>query len=220
MKIIPAIVATVLISASGFVHGMWTGRWRSSDVSMKATSSLNAIPERFGDWLMVGESALSDEEKKVAESAESISRRYRNQRSGDIASVLLMVGKPGPLSVHPPTACYAALGYQQIGTAGIYVCEIPGSDGISRRHLFQKAQFVSPKNTELVQPQVYWGWSADGSWSCPDNPRLAFVGASKLFKLYVAYESNGSSKSKRQNPAECILNELLPVLSKFVFAQK
>lgn len=217
MKAIPAAIAIILIVASGYVHGMWTGRWQSSEALVKAALSVTALPEQFGDWVMVGESTVSEDEKTTAELAASISRQYRHQRSGDTVSVLLMVGKPGPISVHPPTACYTGLGYQQIGATRAYICELPESDGVVRRHHFLSAQFMSPKNSELSQPQVYWGWSSDGVWSSPDNPRLAFVGTSTLFKLYLAFESGGRLKDKQGNPAEHMLNELLPVLSKVVF---
>ncbi len=220
MKSIPSIVATLLVVASGYVHGMWTGRWHSSDALAKAASSVALLPTEFADWKMVHETDVSAEEKSVAELAASVSRQYRNEVTGDVVAVLLMVGKSGPISVHPPTACYTGLGYQQLGATRNYACDVETKDNKKIRHQFQTAQFTSPKKTETVQPQVFWGWSADGVWSSPDSPRLVFVGKPALFKLYVSYEATSLIKSKEQTPAEKMLKDLLPVLSESLFAQR
>lgn len=220
MKTIPSIVATLLLLVSGYVHGMWTGRWQQSDALATAASALDAVPTEFADWKMEHQSDISPEEKSVAEIAGSIARQYRNQRTGEVVSLLLMVGKPGPISVHPPTACYTGLGYQQVGATRAYACDVEMAEGQKTRHQFQTAQFASPKKTETVQPHVFWAWSADGIWSCPDSPRLAFVGKPALFKLYVSYEAHSVVKSKEKTPAERMLADLLPVLRMSLFASR
>lgn len=197
---------------------MWTGRWQNSGALTVAAANVERLPHKIGDWEMIKENQVSDEEKSVAELAGSISRQYRHQHSGDIVTVLLMMGKPGPIAVHPPTACYTGLGYQQVGSTRNQTIEIVNPNG-KQRHQFQNAQFTNPKKTETQEPHVFWGWSADGNWSCPDSPRLAFVGKPALFKLYVTYEAGGVVKSKDQTPAEKMLKELIPILSEQVFGR-
>ncbi len=218
MKSLPLIIGMLLIVGSGIVHGMWTGRWESAEALTLAASAVDRVPKTIGDWETVRETEVSDEEKKLAELAGSIARQYRNRRTGDVVSLLLMCGKPGPISVHPPTACYTGLGYQQVGATRTYRCSSGEGDALAR-HEFQTAQFASPKRGDSMQPRIYWSWSKNGVWNVPDNPRLSFAGAPALFKVYVAFESPDITKSKEKTPPERFLEELLPVLRESVFAE-
>ena len=38
-------------------------------------------------------------------------RRYENHRTGDVATVFLVCGRSGPVSIHTPDVCYAADGF-------------------------------------------------------------------------------------------------------------
>lgn len=214
---LPLLIGTLLLVGSGLVHGMWTGRWQSAESLARAASAVDLVPKTIGDWDTVRETEVSDEEKKVAELAGSLARQYRNRRTGDVVSLLLMCGKPGPISVHPPTACYTGLGYQQVGSTRTHRCST-GEQETLARHEFQTAQFASPKRGDSLQPRIYWSWSVNGVWHVPDNPRLSFAGGPALFKIYVAFESDDVTKSKVKLPPERFLEELLPVLREHVFA--
>ena len=213
MKSAAPILAAVLLLASGYVHGMWTGRWQATDSLESAAAAVQRLPQQFNDWEVVSETKVTAEEQTIAELAGSVSRQYRHARTGDVVTVLLMVGKPGPISVHSPTACYTGQGYQQDGAIRIHRCDVA-----QQGHQFQTAQFHSPNKSETLQPRVYWGWSAGDVWSCPESPRLAFVGQPALYKLYVAFETGGSVKAKTINPAERMLQDLIPVIKQSVFA--
>ena len=43
-------IALLLILGTGFVHGMWTGRWRVAHELEEAAARLEKAPGDIGDW--------------------------------------------------------------------------------------------------------------------------------------------------------------------------
>ena len=214
---LPAMVAAVLLAGSGVVHGVWTERWAADETAHRAAEALDRMPSSVGDW--VGEeAALSEPEVRFAELAGYALRHYRHVPTNRTITVLVMCGDPGPISVHPPTACYKGAGYRIAGN--VRRCSISSSMSDNRfvRDTFQVADFRKPPSAGFGQVRIFWAWSADGQWTAPDNPRLAFAGAPALFKLYVTSEMDNASKPDEKSTAEAFLQQLLPQLRTTVFA--
>ena len=68
-------------------------------------------------------------------------RRYRNPRTGESVSVLLVCGRGGPISVHTPDVCYAGAGYRP--TARSEPKEVDLGDG-PKRHVQGRPVRASP----------------------------------------------------------------------------
>lgn len=215
-SVLPTVVGILLIVLGGFVHGQWTGRWAPTDRS-DAVSRLKQIPDQIGDWVLIEEGTVSGEEQQMAELSGYILRHYRNQRSGDVVTMLLMCGPAGPVAVHPPTACYTGRGYEQVGAAHPHDVETVDSNGGRAAHGFMTARFHRPGSHAALQPCIYWGWTTTGDWSVPANPRLKFAGAPVLFKLYVTCESSGLLIGTDEFPPAQFLQDVIPVLQKSVF---
>lgn len=217
LSTITALFGIALVVASGYVHGSWTGRWQSAEVLARAADAVQKVPQTIGDWDCVKENQLTSEEVELAEIAGYVSRQYRNRRTSDVVNFVLMCGKPGPISVHPPTACYTGLGYQQVGLTQPYRRQ--PQDNLVAADQFHTARFESPQRGDTVQPHIYWAWTADGRWQTPESPRLAFVGSPALFKMYVSFEAESGSKPDVQSPAVTFLDAALPVLQTQVFGK-
>ena len=65
--------------------------------------------------------------------------------------------------------------------------------------------------------RIYWGWSATGSWTAPDNPRLAFARFPVLYKLYVLREATASGGRPEADPCVEFLPRVLAELDKCLF---
>jgi hypothetical protein len=97
-------------------------------------------------------------------------------------SVLLAWGRPGPLSVHSPEACYGAAGFSLSGPSERYsVTDAAGSNLAD----FWKSTFTRQDSTVSERLLVLHAWNRDGVWHAPQYPRWKLAGAPVLHKLYV-----------------------------------
>ena len=116
--------------------------------------------------------------------------------------MLMLCGRPGPISVHPPTACYRARGYRMSHEP------VPASIA---DHRFRLAEFQNPASISEDSVAILWGWSHDGDWSAPANPRVEFAGQSFLDKLYVTWSRARDDQSLDDSVPSDFLAEFLPV---------
>src|SRR5579871_1996402 len=113
LRILPLFCAAALLVASGAVHRVWTGAWTGSDNEPAAFAKrLANVPLTFGKWegsdLEIDQAQLT-----VAEAVGHVSRKYVRRDSGAEVSILILCGRPGPMSVHQPTICYGGLGFEK-----------------------------------------------------------------------------------------------------------
>ena len=223
---IPLFSGLLLLVAGGVVHGMLTGRWTHSDMTGIA-ARVHQVPTQINDWVCIEEGSVSDEELKLAELHSYVMRHYRNQRTGAIVTMLLMCGPTGPVAVHPPTACYAGQGYEQIGDVAVHRVVLtqpagpnPSSPNSTETQRLMTAQFRKPGRGSGQKARIFWSWSTNGSWSTPTSPRLEFAGSPALFKLYVTQEAHDLLPLDGTTPPEEFLRELLPVLRQSVFSSE
>lgn len=196
------LTALVLIAGVTVVHGRWTHRWDDSSSLDQATAAMQSLPESFGSWTLLEDLSKSEKELAVAEASGCLFRRYRNRETREVVTVLMLCGRPGPISVHPPTACYRARGYRL-------------SDGpmpaAVEAHSFQLAEFRNPASIADDRVAILWGWSHDGDWSAPANPRVEFAGQPFLDKLYVTWSRGRDERSLKQSVPREFLSAFLPV---------
>jgi hypothetical protein len=102
-------LAAGLLVLCGLVHGYWTDRWVPATDLEHATGCMEKIPLSVGDWdghdLEVKPTSLD------YHLAGHLARRYVNRVTGESVSIALVVGRPGPVSIHTPDVCYSAGGY-------------------------------------------------------------------------------------------------------------
>lgn len=201
----------ILVAAS-VVHGMWTQRWRPSQELQAAATRLAQVPLQVGHWQ--GRDELI--EPAVVERsglAACWTRRYTHERSGRGVTVVLMCGRAGPTSVHTPEWCYGGAGYERTGTTLRYVVEQQTAAPAE----FWAADFLQENPAVPAHLRIFWGWSADGTWSAPNYPRLSFAGREALFKLYVLRETSADGRPLSSDPCVEFLRAVLPVLERTLF---
>ena len=213
MKSIPILLAGIVLAVDGYVHGLWTDRWKASQELATATAKLEQVPMVIGDWH--GESNPPLEARIVEQAGFSsyLNRVYRNQRTGASMRVLLACGRPGPLSVHTPDICYRGAGYEALKPQARQV-ENYGRDNAEAE--FWKAQFGKADASEPTQLRVLWTWSARGVWKAPTNPRISFAGSGALYKLYVI-QPMLPDEPHADEVCRDFVGQLLPQLNKSLF---
>jgi Protein of unknown function (DUF3485) len=204
-----ALAATVaLVLLSGALAGVWSNRWGLSMSTREAAERLQSVPLALEGW-EVHELALSDAEQRIGEIEGYLHRRYVNRNTGAVVSVLVLCGRPGPISVHTPEVCYGNSGWEQLGKAP---CS-PGAGPFQFEALDLRKRDV----TRPTQLRLYMAMGSRGTWSVPKRPRLAFAGQSALFKVYVTYEAANLPESVDQGPAVELINALMPRLQENLF---
>jgi hypothetical protein len=204
---IAAALASTALIACGLVHGFWTDRWTAPVETTQAAERLNEIPLEIGDW--DGEVIDVKPNEAGVGVAGFIKRRYVHRKTGTVVSLMLVCGRPGPVSIHTPEACYGARGFQ-VGVKNHY----DAGEG----NLLWKTDAIRDSATEETRLRLYWGWSDGIKWNAADEARLQYVRCPVLHKLYVVRELNGLNESNRNEPCEQFLTQLLPMLRKTLFA--
>lgn len=171
-----------------------------------AVSRVQTVPETIGNWVSTS-STLSDREIDVAGIEGYIRREYRNSQNGYTVNLTLLCGHSGPMSVHPPTACFEGVGYTL--TSGPTPTNANHDDTVSQ---FNKSSFRQGNAAVPEMVRVFWAWGPDGTWSAPSNPRFSFRGQSFLYKIYVTdrwLEDTGRTPLPQ---IEAFLDDALPVI--------
>jgi hypothetical protein len=204
---LPLAAAILLLALSGVAQGLWTGRWGLLPDLTQAASRCGDVVMTLGDW--EGEPAkMNERELAAAEVVGYASRHYINRRTGQSVTVLLICGRPGPLSVHTPDICYAGAGYGVVGSPENYRLSPGGQDAELRTARFQKPG-VAPDPL-----RIFWAWSARGPWQAPENPRLTFARSAVLYKLYVIRRMGNTDEPLGNDPCIDFLGVLLPELQR------
>ena len=204
---IAALIGSTALIACGIVHGFWTDRWAAPVETTQAAERLNDIPLELGDW--DGEILEVKPNEAGASVAGCIKRRYVHRKTGTTVSLLLVCGRPGPVSIHTPEACYGARGFS-VGVKNRY--EAGEGDRL------WKTDAVRDTTTEETRLRQNWGWSDGSAWTAADEARVQFARRPVLHKLYVVRELSGLNESNRNEPCEEFLTHLLPALRKTLFA--
>jgi hypothetical protein len=188
---------------------MLTNRWVDSVELEQAVLALDRIPMIVGDW--EGRAlTLDPRHVKRAEIGGYVHRMYTNRRDGASVAVLLVCGRPGPVSVHSPEVCYGGAGYALSRSPTTSLVRSAGSPEPAE---FWVGKFVKQGSTLPENIHVLCSWKKpNGTWTAPANPRLTFAGSSVLYKIYVVRTATSDSNSAPDDPSVELIERLLPVL--------
>ena len=210
-RFLPLLVAVSALVGGGVMHGLRTDRWGAKSDVKAAAARLDAVPEKVGEW--EGRPMEIDARQlTIAEADGHLSRYYVNRRTGAEVAVVVLCGRPGPLSLHSPEVCYAGAGFNIDGDRQ----KIPlTGDGLPPAELFN-AKFAKPGVVPDVL-NVFWAWKASGGhWEANSDPRLAYVRSNILYKLYVIRRVVRPEEDLTHDPCLDFLRAFLPQLEKRV----
>jgi len=214
MKWIFVFAASYLVLALGYgvVHGRYTGRWVPLPSLENYTQRLPNVPMRAGEWAAT-DLPLDEEELSRSGIHGHLYRQYRSRKTGESLSLLIVCGRPGPISVHTPDICYRDAGYTAVGEAEKRTIRFE-----NRTAEFWRLRFRPPGRATGRELEIYWAWASDKGFVAPDNPRIAFAGQPALYKVYVVRESIavGSQPQSRLEPE--LFESLFPQLEAVLVA--
>jgi hypothetical protein len=208
-RTVAAALATTTMIATGLLHGQWTDRWKTPVEPAEAAARLANVPTIFGDWEMQEDDGWADSvDPKLAG---SLQRQYVNRRTGQKVAIALVCGRPGPVAIHTPRACYGASGYLVGGETRVAA---PGSTGE-----FWTADAVRIRADEETKVRIYWAWNGGKGWTPTNDARITFARAPVLHKLYVLRDLSSLDENKKTDPCLDLMQAFLPQLDRVLFNQ-
>jgi hypothetical protein len=211
-RALPLAAGLVLVVASGVMQALWTSDTAGAAQLEQAARELRDVPSQVGDW-RGRDGALDPQLVKQAEIAGCRLCYFENSLTGARVSMLIICGRPGPVSVHTPDVCFTGAGYQLVGAAERYT--LPAKPGVPPA-TFWTAKFSKAEAAGIIFERVFWGWNAQGPWEAPDSPRLSFGRFGVLYKLYVTRRLAGADDPLETDPAAAFLARLIPTLSPYL----
>jgi len=211
LKLLPVLIAAIVILGSGYVHGVWSFRWSAARELATASAKLTTIPHVVGDWVGT-DSQLDSRQASLGRIDSAVSRQYVNSKTGRAVTILLVCGRPGPISVHTPEVCYAGSGYEVAsGRSKVSV----DYDGGGKAAQFWSIRVAKPDPIRPERMIIDYGWFSGGNWTAPDlDSRLVFASHPVLYKLYIVREQSRSDEQVAFDPTTEFLRDFLPKLQK------
>ena len=205
LRILVVFAAALVLIASGLFTGLWTDRWGISADVQAAAGLCRDLPLEIDGWQGKDE-AITERARALAGIVGHIRRDYTHPIKGTVR-ILLVCGRPGPISLHPPEVCFKGVGYEMVGDKDKYR---PSSDPEDE---FWTARFDNPVEQPL---RIFYAWSDGGNWSAPpsETARVTFARSKYLYKLYVIHHMSRLDEPLEKDPALVFLRVLLPELRK------
>ncbi len=208
---LPTLVVLSIILLSGVVDALWTNRWTAAEELDAGAGRLATLPMTLGEWDGRG-LRLEPRVLALLDVSGYVRRQYVNRRTGSSLSLLILCGRPGPVSVHPPEVCYDGAGFQQVGQRTKYSepATRPAAD-------FWVYHFQNRDSALPVDLRVFCSWSTSGAWRAADTPRLELAGHPIAYKMYVVRELPKADEPLKEDPSHEFIQTLLPELQRSLF---
>jgi hypothetical protein len=194
----------------GLVQGRLTNRWGLRPDAEQAAQRLRpTLPAEVGNWRLKSEDKLAPAALTILSCSAYVARVYEHQQTGDVVNVAVLLGPPGPISVHTPEVCYSSREYTADGERR----RTTVVDQKGHKHSLWQLPLKANK-LEASSLRVFYGWSTGTQWDAVEYPRFKFGGLPHLYKLQVAVTDHPGSKAIEfdagQDFLECFLPQLEP----------
>lgn len=212
MRFLAFPTSLVIIVLAGVVHGDLSGRWGASQELHQAVERLEKIPQEVGAWEAT-DFELDPQAVQIGEIAGYIARRYANG-NGTQLTVMIVCGRPGPISAHTPEWCYGGSGFHAEKSNVTDQVNVSDGQAVS----FWRNQFVKERAAVPERLEISWAWNAGDGWQAPENPRLAYAPERYLYKLYVVRDASADGDGDEEKSARTeFLEALIPHVDAALF---
>jgi hypothetical protein len=201
------VVATTIVS--GVVQGRMRNRWGPSPDTLSAAHKLAETPTQFGDWRLQSSGELGETASRMLECAGYLVRSYENQATGDVVGVTLLLGPPGPISVHTPEICYGSRNYQSRSERQRMAIRRADGQDDEFWALDYKANDL---RGDLLR--VYYAWSTGDRWSAAKDARFVYASQPYLYKIQLFSRLLPGTNAQSHDPCQMFLQDFLPVARK------
>jgi hypothetical protein len=199
----PWILVMLLTAGAGAMAGKFNNRWGQPVDLIAAGERLDQVRQNFGDWEMLQEFEFDADVAQMLQCSGHLHRAYRHKPTGDVVNMFVIVGPPGPISVHTPEICYSSRDYDIIAPRE----RLSVGDG-------QTFWGLSMRGNDLMANAMHiaYAWSAGQNWQAAEQPRFTFGGQPLLYKLQLSSRTADNLPESAEKTSERFLKEFLPVI--------
>lgn len=206
------LVYGALAAAATLGAGYWSGertqRWGVAPDLKEMGGNLEALPDGLAGWKMEQAQEIQDNAARILQCSGYIWRRYVNQDSSDrrvTGSVVL--GPPGPISLHDPDVCFIGAGYKSEGKQSVQDFKV-GDAEVPFRTVVLRSNEPGGRRIKVI-----WAWNNGAGWKAPDYPRIWFAGGRYLFKAQFVCPVD-REESDADEILSAFVSEFLPAVDK------
>ena len=206
-----ALVIVSLTILSGTIQGRMSNRWGKPADIQSAVLRLQQIPNAFGPWEMKRSDKIAEPVLRELDCAGYVLRTYVHRDTGASIQAVVLLGPPGPISVHSPDVCYSSRDYATVQDHEQWSMK----DG-PREHVFW-TKTLEPVELSASLLRVYYAWTTGNQWSAPDDARFAFAGTRHLYKIQLAGPiQDVSDAGTDKDPGREFLTDFVPAAQPYL----
>ena len=217
LKIVPLVLAAVLIVILTLVEARFSDRFHSSSVdAAEFGARFKHVPMILGSW--EGEEQVVEEDvRRTAGAVHYVSRQYTDSKSGRQVTLWLIVGHARDICRHTPNICYPSAGFSQ--DSMIMKHHIPFAGG--EPAVFYTAKFEKSDELSRQVMRVFWAWNHPdrNRWEAPDNQRFEYGNSRALYKLYFTSQVLRDEETIDDNIAVDFAELMLPYINAALFPE-
>ncbi|MHB8863005.1 MAG: exosortase-associated EpsI family protein [Pirellulaceae bacterium] len=207
-----ALLVVGLTILSGTIQGHTSGRWGKPADILAAARQLDKIPGKIGPWELEQSGKLDEPAARVLDCAGYVLRTYVRPDTGARAQVVILLGPPGPTSVHTPDICYNVRAYRTLQEMKPWSF----SDG-ERKHSLWGMTLEPIRLSEGGMLRVYHAWSTGHEWSAAKDARFAYAASRYLYKIQLACPLRElSDAGSDKDPGQDFLQAFIPAAQPFL----
>lgn len=175
------VVLVAMTISSGVIQGHLSNRWGTPVDLLAAARKLEQIPHTCGPWELEQAEKLDDNVTQELDCVGYVLRTYVHRDTQMRAQVAVILGPPGPTSVHTPDICYSARDYRTLHSMERWSF----ADGQRHHSLWEMT--LEPSRLESGGfLRVHHAWTSGNEWLAPEHARLAFASSKYLYKIQLA----------------------------------
>ncbi len=212
-----AIVFTIVLGSGTYLHGIYSDRWepQNSELLNDFTQRIPQLPQNIGDW-KGDDQKIPDKEFKLTKCTDYVSRRYVNEKTGQIISLYAVSGSARNCTIHSPDWCYPGAGFKMIDKVSQTVIDC--GNGLNPQFLtavFEKSgeAGASPQGAQ----RIFWTYSYDGVWKGPKWAKGYFSNKTALYKIYIIAPVTGTDTSISASNGVDFAKTGFPTIQKVLF---
>lgn len=217
MKIVTQVVIIVVAAAitlGAAIHqGRTSNRWGLSGQMTEVVPVVQTLPRDIGRWRLQDTEKMSAYEERTLQCADYLKATYVNQDTKQQVQALLLLGPPGPTSVHRPEICYSAIDFPQDSERTSVVLQ---SHDEGKSDTAWMVQFRNNKDVSGGLLRVYYAWSDGSKWQASEEPRITYGTRPYLFKFQVNAEIDDSATGDDDDAAKAFLIDFIPVFEQLI----
>jgi hypothetical protein len=216
MRQIPIILGVLALVGLTLAEARMSGRFQGSNMTEEEFAALlKNVPETIGDWHGVN-LPVEEQVRKTAGARGYVSRSYKNDLTGEVVTVWLIVGHSKDVMRHTPDVCYVSSGFTARAPENSLQSFVFNGKDLGE---FYTNTFIKEDMTGRQLVRVFWSWykpADDGTveWKAPKIVRMEFGNTPALYKLYFTNNMLNYRETTEESASMKFAKEFLPVVDK------